>query len=746
MNKWVYLITVFFASSILIAQTESEDLVISSAYESAHAHREILIRRTDQKIKIDGHLEEEVWQESGEASHFWQYFPSDSLSARNQTEIYMTYDDQFLYVATKCYSDYDRYIIPSLRRDYNFSGSDNISLMFDTYNDENNAFLFGINPYGVRREALIANGGQQRSDFSSSWDNKWFGEAKVFDGYWAAEFAIPFRTIRYKEGSDQWRFNSYRYDTQVNEITTWAQIRQNQIIMDLGHMGKMHWDEPLKKPGTNVSLIPYVTAGTNRNFEDFDQSKSEWISGIGGDAKIGITSGLNLDLTLNPDFSQVEVDEQVTNLDRFEILLPEKRQFFLENADLFGSFGGLGTNPFFTRRIGVAIDTATGQNIQNKILYGARLSGKLNDNFRLGLLNMQTAKQEENGLPAFNYTVAALQQNVFSRSNISMILVNKQVAGSVGGDYNDYNRVLGFEYRLATPSNRWMGKFYYHHVLSPVEVEHKYSHSVQLEYLKPNYRLEWAHLFVGAGYDAEVGFVPRRDYLLLSPEVQLFFYPNKKNLINRHSLSTDFRTIFKVGKDGNSLLPSYGLSDRQLEVMWEIDFADNSQGNVMLTQDYVFLLDDFDPTRNQDEGIALKAGSAYNYTNIQFSYESDQRKKFFFKFAPNLGSFYSGSRIGVEGSVTYRYQPLGFVSVDYALNRLKLGGEFVPITVWRAGPRIDLTFTKSLFLTTFIQYNSQFENLNINTRLQWRFRPVSDFFLVYTDNYLFDPFSQFFSA
>ena len=191
--------------------------------------------------------------------------------------------------------------------------------------------------------------------------------------------------------------------------------------MDLGFMGNMIWEEPLKKPGKNISLIPYVTSSFSRDFENEQQEKTQQDFNFGGDAKIGLTSGLNLDLTFNPDFSQVEVDEQVTNLERFEIQFPEKRQFFLENADLFGSFAANRLNPFFSRRIGVAIDTATGQNIQNTILYGARLSGKLNDRLRVGLLNTQTAKQEENGMPGFNYTVATAEQKVFDRSGICLL-------------------------------------------------------------------------------------------------------------------------------------------------------------------------------------------------------------------------------------------------------------------------------------------------------------------------------------
>ncbi len=649
----------------------------------------IFVKFSEAPIIIDGKMDEGIWFESKPAIDFWQHFPSDSLSAEHQTEIYMVYDDKNLYIATKCYSSRDEYIIPSLRRDYNFSSNDNISLLFDTYNDQSNAFLFGINPYGVCREALIANGGRQRNDFQSSWDNKWHGAAERYDGYWVAEFSIPFRTLRFNDGGQKWRFNSYRYDTQTNEISTWTRIRQNQIIMDLGYMGDMIWEKPLKKPGTNISIIPYTIAGLTKNFEDPESSKTKWNTGIGGDAKIGVTSGLNLDLTFNPDFSQVEVDEQVTNLDRFEILLPEKRQFFLENADLFGSFGSMRTNPFFSRRIGVAIDTSTGQNIQNKIQYGARLSGKLNDNFRLGILNMQTSSQEESGLPAFNYTVAALQQNVFSRSNISMIWVNKQAAGKeFGGDYNKYNRVLGLEYRLATPDNKWTGKFYYHQVFSPDIVDHKYSHHFQIEYLQPKYRLEFAELFVGQGYNAEVGFVPRRDYLLISPEAELFFFPKKKTILNRHSLMADYRYILKVGKDGNTFLPSYGNSDRQLELAWDLDFADNSRGAVSLIHDYIFLVRNFDPTRVQEDDIFLPAGTDYSFTSVEVSYRSDRRKSFSFGLQPNFGSFYSGSRYGLQGEFTYRYQPLGFISIDYAVNHIKLGGDFVPSTVWLVGPRI----------------------------------------------------------
>ncbi|MEO0331161.1 MAG: DUF5916 domain-containing protein, partial [Bacteroidota bacterium] len=271
----------------------------------------------------------------------------------------------------------------------------------------------------------------------------------------------------------------------------------------------MIWDEPLKKPGANISVIPYLTAGMNRDFEDPEQTTPNWPRNAGADAKIALTSGLNLDLTVNPDFSQVEVDQQVTDLSRFELFFPERRQFFLENADLFGSFGLTRVNPFFSRRIGVARDTATGQNIQNPILFGARLSGKLNENLRVGLLNMQTAKEEENGLPSFNYTVATLQQKVFDRSNVSFIFVNKQRLGMRENElYTPYNRVLGIDYNLASADGRWSGKTYFHQAITPEDTTNqKWAHGMNLIYNTRHFGFNWKHAYINEGYNAEVGFI-----------------------------------------------------------------------------------------------------------------------------------------------------------------------------------------------------------------------------------------------
>ena len=682
-------------------------------------------------IVIDGNIDELVWFEGMPADDFWQLFPTDSVKAEYQTEIFFAYDDENFYVAAKCYAKTDKYVVPSLRRDFRAGGSDNITFVFDTFNDQTNAFFFGANPAGVLREGLISNGGSDREDFSESWDNKWEGEAKIQDGYWACELAIPFKTIRFQEGSMKWRFNAYRFDTQINERSTWFRIPQNQFITDLAFMGNLNWEEPLKKSGKSFALIPYVSSDLGRDFEEGDTDYTSNF-GIGGDAKVAVTSGLNLDLTVNPDFSQVEVDRQVTNLQRFEVFFPERRQFFLENADLFGSFGEERVNPFFSRRIGVIQDTSSDLTIQNPIYFGARLSGKLDENWRLGLLNMQTADDKKNDLPSFNYTVAALQRKVFARSNIGAIFVNKQTFSDQESEtYNKYNRVVGLDYNLGTTDNTWAGKTYFHKAITPDEVDDKFAHGLELNYRVRRFALTWQHSWVGEGYKAEVGFVPREGFFQIRPSARLFFYPKNKAVVQHGPV---LRMLWLR-------TPIYGRTDQEIRLRWEARFRNNSQMEAEVKHEYTFLFEDFDPT--MDDIHFLPANSDYSYTNFSLEYSSNRNQPFSFRLEPRFGEFFNGERIGLRGDFTYRFQPYGNIALNYNFNRIRLGEPFPdePVNLFLVGPRIDLTFTRKLFLTTFIQYNNQINNLNINARFQWRFKSVSDFFLVYTDNYLTDGFS-----
>ncbi|MCB0659062.1 MAG: carbohydrate binding family 9 domain-containing protein, partial [Saprospiraceae bacterium] len=466
--------------------------------------KSILVRTTKEPIHIDGVMDEPAWQRADTITDFWLWFPDDTSRAKYQTQIFMLRDAKNIYVAAKCFAVGDDYIIPGLRRDFRAGGNDNVSLLFDTFNDETNAFLFGLNPLGVQREALISSGGLELENFATAWDNVWEGDAKIYEGYYLCEFSIPFRTLRYNEGINEWNFNSYRFDAQYNEQSTWNRIPRNQWIFSLAHMGKIIWEDPLPKSGANISLIPYVRGGVSKDQPGAALSTE---GSIGMDAKVAVTPGLNLDLTVNPDFSQVEVDQQLTNLTRFELSLPEQRQFFTENSDLFGAFGNARINPFFSRRIGVAIDTLTGFPVQNPIWYGARLSGKISNPLRVGLLNLQTAAVGASGIPSSNYTTAVVQHKVFSRSNVGLIFVNKQDFGKDRDAEADYNRVVGAEYNLASANNEWNGKVFLQRSFVPGEQLQPYAHGGRLNFIGRHLNATWEHEWVGSDYTARVGFV-----------------------------------------------------------------------------------------------------------------------------------------------------------------------------------------------------------------------------------------------
>lgn len=695
------------------------------------AKKQVTVKYIQDPITLDGVLDEPSWQETNVANNFWQYFPTDTVQAKQQAEIKFLYNDRFLYVGIKVKASGKDYVVPSLRRDFRAGGSDNITLMFDTFNDGTNAFLFGTNPLGVRREALVSGGGTDLSGFTTSWDTKWKGETKIYDGYYIAEWEIPFYAFKFKEGETKWRFNSYHFDTQDNERNTWMQIPQNQFIFNLAYMGDMIFEKPLRKAKTPIAIIPYINGITGKDYENntsFDDFK------VGGDARLTIGTGLNLDLTLNPDFSQVEVDQQVTNLSRFEVSLPERRQFFIENSDLFGTFGDdRDGNPFFSRRIGIASDL-NGDATENPIVAGARLSGKLNNNLRIGLINVQTDENIDDEIAANNNAVAVVQHKLFSRSNISAFFINRQSTKDY--DFNNdnddefsnnsYNRVAGIDYNLASADNTWIGKYYLHKSFSPNVDDKDLSWGMSTTYNSRNWLFRADARQVGENFRSDLGFVRRTDIFKTVTRIERYLWP-KKGAFNRHTLS--FTNVFTWRPEENFKNSDYTIFGR-----YQADFKSQERITVNINRRYTFLFNSFDPT-STDGGLELPADRAYVYHRISLGFQSDQRKKFSYNINPSYGEFFNGTRFSFQGRANLRLQPYFTASMQVNYDNISLPDPFPSADIWLVGPRIDVTFNKSIFWATFIQYSNQRDNFSINSRLQWRFAPLSDLFLVYNDNY-----------
>ena len=694
---FVFLICLFIISAGIAQNSEEYVLKITKSID---------------QIVVNGVLDEGSWKVADIAKDFFRVLPMDTGYAETKTEVMMTYDDKNFYMAIICWDPLPGdNIIASLRRDFEFGKNDNFLVFIDPFQDKTNGFSFGSSAAGAQWDGLQSDGG----NVGLEWDNKWESMLVKEDGRHIHEFAIPFKTIRYKKGIDRWGINFSRLDIKRNEKSAWAPVPRQFPTASLAFAGSLQWDEPPPPAGPNISLIPFITS---RIVKETETSDTQYEFDAGLDAKIGITSSLNLDLTINPDFSQVEVDRQITNLSRFELFFPEKRQFFLENSDLFANFGDRNTRPFFSRRIG----------LESPIIAGARLSGKINKDWRIGIMDMITSRVDSASFPAQNYLVAAVQRQVFSRSNLAFLYVDRNALDHNPADtlHNERNRMAGVDFNLFTDNNLWQGKVFLHGSFTPDSKD--IAHALEIGYRGQNLEFEWEHRYIGEDYVAEVGFVPRTGYTLLNPDVGYAWYP-KSTVVNRHGplMRNDF--IFTSG---------WGFTDYKMTFQYELLLLNTASYSIEYEENYIKLTEPFDPTNSGKDTLAT--GSEYNYRTLGASITSDKRKLFTYNLKFSYGGFYNGKRENLQTGIGYRFQPFGSISLEMDYNRLTFEKESNNSTILLIGPKFDITFTNKIFLTTWVQYNNQINNTNINTRFQWRFAPVSDLFIVYTDNYFTDTF------
>lgn len=722
------LLLLLAATAACAAQTPNSDVY------------QLHIRKATEPVRLDGELNEADWQGAETAGRFKLAFPNDTAYSNFRTEAHLTFDDRNLYVGVVCYQPRNTYIVQSLRRDFDPGTTDVINLVFDPSKDGLNGFLFSISPYNVQREALIANG----QNLSFEWDNKWYSAVQNYDDRWVVEIAIPFKTLRYSvsEAENSWGLQFSRVKMRDFEVSSWAPVPFQYDVSNLAFAGRLLWETPPPKPGANISLIPYVIGGGNVDYLRNEQSLQVeqkpfiWNRNIGGDAKIALTSGLNLDLTINPDFSQVEVDQQVANLSRFELFFPETRQFFLENRDLFAMYGFPDTRPFFSRRIGLAWNPVLRRNEKVPILAGARLSGKLNDQWRIGLLNMQTRQRDwsiDTILPAANFSVATVQRKVFERSTIAAVVVNKQnflndLNAEQRSDWQPWNRMAGLEYNLYSKDNRWEGEWYYHRSFSPDKAQRGSTLASFLAYNDRYFSANLGYNRIDSTYSADAGFVPRLGVQSFFPGISTRIYP-KKGWAARHL------TNYFLGSEGSF---TYGLNgkhtDRDASLYFGASFKNQAYGQVAVYNGYTYLFESFDPTNLYADGTDPLPVGDYSYSGFTAEFTSGTTSNLQGNMTVTAGEYFNGNLFQVEGRLAYRKQPVGIVSVLYSYNHIRLPKPYASADFWLIGPRVEVAFSRKLFFSSFFQYNTQANNFNINARLQWRFAPVSDVFLVYTDN------------
>jgi len=673
--------------------------------------------KTDQIINIDGVLEEKIWNNAEVANNFFMILPTDGKQASQESEVKILYDENNIYFGVVFFNNSVQgdYTVESLKRDFSFGKNDNLLISIDPFNNLTTGFSFGLNAYGAQWDGTMYNGGK----VDLNWDSKWVSEISFDKDKWTCEISIPLKSIRYKEGVKEWGINFGRLDLKAGEKSSWAPVPRQFPSVSLAHTGVLVWDSSPPKQGRNISIIPYSLSNISKT-NDYKTKSNK----IGGDIKVSVSSALNLDFTINPNFSQAEVDQQVTNLDRFELFYPERRQFFLENADLFANFGYKTLRPFFSRRIGLGVP----------INAGLRLSGNINEKWRIGLMDIQTQNIDRIGLPKQNFGVFTIQKRVFERSSLGLILINKESffdeKNKIISDsnYTKYNRNIGVEYNYGSANNLWNGKAFFLNTYSSNQIKNDHSFASHLEYNSTNWKARIQQEYVGENFNAEVGYVPRKGYYKFNSSLGYLFYKNDSNIV---SYGPNFSRTYFFDQ-------SYNRTDLLDQFSYVINFANRSKLNVVFIKNYINLLQDFDPLRS-NVGSLIK-GSEHEWTSFGFEFTSKPQNNFTYKINGLIGGYYQeGKRRSLSAELGYRFQPYFSINSIINYNSINLESPWNKSDFWLIGSKLDITLTNKLFFSSLYQYNKQFDLWNFNSRFQWRYKPASDLFLVFNSNEVMIP-------
>lgn len=681
--------------------------------------------RIDVSITIDGQLREAAWQRAGAASRFIEYWPDDASPPEAPTEVRLLYDDTSLYVGIICRGLHEKPVIQSLRRDVedDFWRSDAVGVVLDPFNERNSGFLFGVNAGNAQIDGTLSVS-DNATDLDTNWNTRWYSATTVADSVLYVEVAIPFNVLQFREASPQWGLNVFRNNMQQFTFSSWSPVPLPLPVYDLAHTATLTWARPPNRPATHIAVRPYVAGGSIRTYEA--EVPVESGMRMGGDIRYPITPSLNLNVTMNPDFSNVEVDEHVINLTRFDITLPEKRPFFLENGDVFSNFGRENARPFISRRIGLVDGTPI------PISYGVRLTGNVASSLRIGAMNVQT--RNHGAQEAQNYAMAAFQQQVLDCAQIRGFFINRQASTLFSGA-EDYNRVGGAEALLRMLDGRLSTRAMYHRAFTEAQLEDDDLYGADVHYASRHWAGGLHVMRVNRNYISDVGFIPR-----------LYNYDAAADTTVRRGFTNGaFWLTYTVIPDNQRILADHEigiysdhhydvagtLTDRVSGVWYDTEFA---AGHFLHTYfDYFEAQLPFETRLLGDRFEPLPADS-YAYYRTGFDFEVDSRRDLTGMLGVEVGSFYNGSRFTLETEAAHRASSRVRLGTRYTLNRVHFPDEYGRATLHLVGPQVHLAFSNTLLWTTSVQYNTQTNNVNVNSRFQWRFLPMSDLFIVYNDN------------
>ena len=687
----------------------------------------------DQRPLLDGNvLDDPAWASAIPVSGFFQSTPNEGAPATERTEVRVVFTVDTVYFGIVCYDrDPASIIVSDSRRDSSMNDADSFQMVLDTFSDRQNGFVFGTTPAGQEYDGQVVNEGGGRGGFRGgggggfsrgsaggfnlNWDGAWQVQTEISDVGWSAEFAIPFRTIRYAAREEQtWGVNFQRTIRRRNETAFWAPLPRQYNLYRVSMAGQLTGVLAPVGLTKNLQVTPYVVGEVVKL--DAPGAGAVTLGDWGADIKYSVTSGLTLDGTFNTDFAQVEVDDQQINLDRFNLFFPEKRPFFLENAGLFtvnnaGSAGrNLGqTELFFSRRIGI---NNTGDQIP--ILAGARLSGKVTDNTTIGFLSMQT-EARDGVSSANNFTVARIKRELPNRSSVGGMFVSRQATGAQALP-DDYNRAYAVDGRWGIGQNGTVQGFV-GQTKTPGFNGRDHALSVSGTYDSERWRLITGYQENGEDFNPEVGFIRRRNGFR-----KYDFGINNTSRPNGFLKFQELRPHMNVTRFWNF---DGVMETTFMHNHFQGEFVDSSSAGVAfdIRQEQVF--DTFEVS-----GISVLPGR-YDFSETNYRFNYNRSAPVSFGMDVTHGGFFGGTLVTVEPSVTGRYGETFNMSLSYSRNDidLPLGGAITNLTSVRAA----YNFSPRLFVQALLQHNDSAELWSVNFRFGWLQDANTGLFLVYNE-------------
>ena len=676
--------------------------------------------RLSQELRFDGRIDEEVYTTTPAISGFVQQEPDEFKPATEKTEAWIFFDADNIYVAARCWETQpSRRVANEMRRDTSqLRQNDTFLVMFDTFHDRRNGYIFYSNAIGGMADAQVTDEGPPNTDWNTVWDVK----TGNFDGGWTIEMVIPFKSLRYQPGSDQtWGVNLRRVVRWKNEWSYLAQVPRALTtfrgILKISSAGTL---EGLQVPSgsRNLEFKPYALTGVSTDRTVAPVVTNDANGRIGGDVKYGITQNLTADLTINTDFAQVEVDEQQVNLTRFTLFFPEKRDFFLEGLGTFAFAGrasaglaaGTGDTPylFFSRRIGLD---------QSRVIplrVGGRATGKAGA-FTFGALNVQTGEDEAARVEPANFTVLRAKRDILRRSSIGGMFTHRTATpGRIGSNdgfgldaaMSFYQNVRFDAYIAGTRTEGRSGDDLSYRGFFDYNAD---KHGVQVE-----------RLVVEPNFLPEIGFVRRTD--MRRNFGMLRYSPRPTGVPNLRKLTTQASLNYVTNNQNR-------LETREALARVESEFTNSDLFSVAYTDSFERLVRPFAIA----PGVTIPIGP-YDFATTRIGYVGGQQRKISGEIVYEFGPFYDGDRrtLSVNNG---RVQVTPQVSLEPSLsiNWVELVQGSFTARVVRL--RATYTITPRMFVSGIAQYNSAASSVGSNVRFRWEYRPGSELFVVYTDDY-----------